>query len=128
MKGLERLGLRSVLALGAMVLILDPVQGADFQGSTHLVPFEEDNIQYGKTAATGPIQRLQERLDSGQVTLEWDERVGYLRSLLGALKVPESSQMLVFSKTSFQRDRISPANPRAVYFNEDVYVLSLIHI
>jgi hypothetical protein len=41
---------------------------------------------------------------------------------LGALKVPESSQMLVFSKTSFQRDRISPANPRAVYFNEDVYV------
>lgn len=98
------------------------VLGADFQGSTHLVPFEEDNIQYGKTGATGPIQRLQERIDAGQVTLEWDGRFGYLRSLLGALGVPEASQMLVFSKTSFQRDRISPANPRAVYFNDDVYV------
>lgn len=116
------LKLRGTAALWAMVLVLGAVSGADFQGSTHLVPFEEDNIQYGKTAATGPIQKLQERLEAGQATLEWDERFGYLRSILGALKVPEASQMLVFSKTSFQRDRISPANPRAIYFNEDVYV------
>ncbi|MEM6365920.1 MAG: hypothetical protein AAF745_15940, partial [Planctomycetota bacterium] len=34
---------------------------------------------------------------------------------------PES-QVLVFSKTSLQRSRISPANPRAIYFNDDVYV------
>lgn len=116
------LNLRGTVGLWFMVLVLSSVSGADFQGSTHLVPFEEDNIQYGKTAATGPIQKLQERLDAGQVDLRWDEQSGYLRSLLGALKVPEASQMLVFSKTSFQRDRISPANPRAVYFNDDVYV------
>jgi hypothetical protein len=30
--------------------------------------------------------------------------------------------MLVFSKTSLQRQRISPRTPRAVYFSEDVYV------
>lgn len=108
--------------LWVLLTITVPVSGADFQGSTHLVPFEEDNIQYGKTAATGPIQKLQERVEAGQATLEWDERFGYLRSILGALKVPEASQMLVFSKTSFQRDRISPANPRAIYFNDDVYV------
>jgi hypothetical protein len=30
--------------------------------------------------------------------------------------------MLVFSKTSFQRERISPKTPRAVYFSDDVYV------
>jgi hypothetical protein len=30
--------------------------------------------------------------------------------------------MLVFSKTSFQRERISPRTPRALYFNDDVYV------
>lgn len=30
--------------------------------------------------------------------------------------------MLVFSKTSFQRERISPNNPRAIYFNEGAYV------
>src|SRR5580765_669001 len=30
--------------------------------------------------------------------------------------------MLVFSKTSFQRDRISPKTPRALFFNDDIYV------
>ena len=33
-----------------------------------------------------------------------------------------SSQMLVFSKTSLQRDRIAPRTPRALYFNDDVYI------
>ena len=122
MKGPRRLCPWGAVALWALTVIPVPLSAADFQGSTHLVPFEEDNIQYGKTAAMGPIQRLQERLEAGQVTLGWDERFGYLRSLLDALRVPESSQMLVFSKTSFQRDRISPANPRAIYFNDDVYV------
>lgn len=108
-----------LLSAGMLALA---VSASDFQGATHLVPFEEDNIQYGKTPATGAIARLQEELDSGKRQLEWDEHLGYLPSLLQALKVPESSQMLVFSKTSFQRDRISPANPRAVYFGDDVYV------
>lgn len=30
--------------------------------------------------------------------------------------------MLVFSKTSLQRERISPARPRAIYFSDDAYV------
>ena len=30
--------------------------------------------------------------------------------------------MLVFTKTSLQRHRIGPATPRALYFNDDVYV------
>jgi hypothetical protein len=30
--------------------------------------------------------------------------------------------VLVFSKTSFQRERISPHTPRALFFNDDVYV------
>src|SRR5262249_8072545 len=38
------------------------------------------------------------------------------------LGVSTNSQMLVFSKTSFQRERISPKNPRAVFFNDSVYV------
>ncbi len=33
-----------------------------------------------------------------------------------------SSQTLVFSKTSFQYPEISPAAPRALYYNDDVYV------
>ena len=47
---------------------------------------------------------------------------GYLRSVLKLLYVPVSSQGLVFSKTSLQLFRISPSNPRAIYFNDNVYV------
>lgn len=94
----------------------------DFQGATHVLPFEEENLQYGKTAATGAIARLQARLDRGETTLKWDERRGYLPGVLDALGISHDSQVLVFSKTSFQRDRISPQNPRAVFFNDDVYI------
>jgi hypothetical protein len=45
-----------------------------------------------------------------------------LRGLLAALNIPETSQVLVFSKTSLQRDSIDPAHPRALYFSDDVYV------
>jgi hypothetical protein len=42
--------------------------------------------------------------------------------LLKELKAPESSQVLVFSKTSLQRERISPHNPRSLFFTDDTYV------
>ncbi len=41
---------------------------------------------------------------------------------LDALDVPRSSQVLVFSKTSAQFRWITPRNPRAIYFNDEVYV------
>ena len=43
-------------------------------------------------------------------------------SLLKNLNIPMSSQLLVFSKSSAQMSGISPSLPRAVYFNDDVYV------
>jgi hypothetical protein len=79
-------------------------------------------INYGKAAANNTVARLQQRIDAGQVKLAYEDRVGYLRSLLRELNVPISSQTLVFSKTSLQRERIKPATPRAVYFNDDVYI------
>jgi hypothetical protein len=94
----------------------------DFQGATHLMPFDEETIQYSKTKDASPIARLQERLDQGAARLAYDDRYGYLPALLGALKIQTNSQMLVFSKTSFQRERISPKTPRALFFNDDAYV------
>ena len=47
---------------------------------------------------------------------------GYLASLLRALDVPVTSQMLVFSKGSVQRPLIEARNPRALYFNDSVVV------
>ena len=47
---------------------------------------------------------------------------GYLRSILNALNVPVSSQIMVFSKGSVQSGIIEPDNPRALYFNDSVVV------
>ena len=83
--------------------------------------FEREPINYETAPVDNPVSRLQARLDSGESKLEYDDRVGYLKSVLRELGVPESSQMLVFSKTSLQRHRIAPRTPRAIYFNDDVY-------
>jgi hypothetical protein len=48
--------------------------------------------------------------------------LGFLPSLLAHLNVNVDSQMLVFSKTSFHADLISPKAPRAVYFNDNVFI------
>jgi hypothetical protein len=68
------------------------------------------------------VARLQSRIDSGEVTLESEPHLGYLPAILRALNIPTSSQSLVFSKTSFQFTLILPSQPRALYFNDDVYV------
>lgn len=84
--------------------------------------FDEAPIRYASTAPTDAIAKLQRRIDRGEITLRREGERGYLASLLRHLGVPLSSQTLVFSKTSFQRERISPLTPRALYFNDEVYV------
>ena len=83
---------------------------------------ERDPIRYSAATPRNAVAQLQERLAKGTAKLEFEPEHGYLRSLLRALDVPESSQVLVFSKTSLQRERISPRTPRAIYFNDDVMV------
>ncbi|MFM7076821.1 MAG: hypothetical protein ACKO3G_12250 [Planctomycetaceae bacterium] len=84
--------------------------------------FERPPISYSAGTPDNAVERLQRRLDAGEVALAHDGRTGYLRGVLEALGVPVSSQMLVFSKTSLQQRLITPRNPRALYFNDDVYV------
>jgi hypothetical protein len=69
-----------------------------------------------------PIARLQARIDAGNVKLPFDSAHGYLVGLLQALRIPQTSQSLVFSRTSLQTDLIAPWSPRALYFNDDVYI------
>lgn len=110
---------RTWLTTGAVVAGLLPGVSAVFA-----LPgddLDEEPISYSKTTPTDPVAQLQERLAKGQAKLPRDSR-GYLTSFLKELKIPVSSQTLVYSKTSFQRDRISPNTPRALYFNDDVYV------
>lgn len=83
---------------------------------------EHEPINYLKAPLADPISTLQKRLNANEVQLTFDDKSGYLASVLKALNVSETSQMLVFSKTSFQRNRINPRTPRAIYFNDDVYI------
>ena len=69
-----------------------------------------------------PVAELAAKLANGEETLEFDAMRGYLPSLLQKLNVPVASQVLVFSKTSLQADRINPRRPRSLYFNDDVYI------
>ena len=79
-------------------------------------------ISYERAPVTNAVTQLNERLRAGEVTLESKGPSGYLESLLKVLHVPVESQVLVFSKTSFQAPRINPNNPRAIFFNDTVSV------
>ncbi len=84
--------------------------------------FEGPTIDYLNAEVHDPVAQLAAAVDSRAVKLEFDSSHGYLRSVLQALDIPISSQTLVFSKTSLQLQRISPRRPRALYFNDEVYV------
>ncbi|HEV7279815.1 MAG TPA: hypothetical protein VGN57_06335 [Pirellulaceae bacterium] len=84
--------------------------------------FYKPPIAYDDTPSTDVIEKLRQQLEASDEELPWDERHGWLPALLEKLEVPESSQTLVFSKTSLQIHRISRRTPRALYFNDDVYV------
>lgn len=87
-----------------------------------MVPLEHEAIQYTARPIDDAVTRLQKQLSSGKVKLAYDEEHGYLKSVLRALDIPVESQVLVFSKTSFQAPRISPRMPRALYYNDHVSV------
>src|SRR5688572_2199952 len=79
-------------------------------------------IGYATAPTRDAIAELNRKLKAGEVTLKAEGPSGYLRSVLDALNIPVESQLLVFSKTSFQASRIGPKNPRAIYFNDTVSV------
>lgn len=97
-----------------MALVIGQAQAQDF--------FEQAPIRYSESKPTDPISILQKSIDADQVELVHAKEHGYLRGLLKALKISPKSQLLVYSKTSLQLHRISPYTPRAIYFNDDVYV------
>jgi hypothetical protein len=92
--------------------------GADYP----FIDYDQPAIDYNKRAPQDAITRLQSKLDRGEANLEFDAKDGYLPSLLKQLDINVDSQMLVFSKTSFQAPKISPQSPRALYFNDEAAI------
>jgi hypothetical protein len=94
-----------------------PATGAPLRYDT-----EYPTIPYAKGRRTDAVGALIERLERGEARLDYHPARGYLDSLLVELDIDPSSQMLVFSQTSLQSRLIEPRTPRAIYFNDDVYV------
>jgi hypothetical protein len=90
--------------------------------SAQTASFELPPIDYLNAPVDDAVARLAQRIKAGEQQLRYDDKHGYLPSVLEALDIPINSQTLVFSKTSLQLHRISPRRPRALYFNDDVYV------
>lgn len=86
------------------------------------VPADHPAIDYYKAPIDDPVTRLAKKMEAGKAKLTYDPRLGYLPSLLQNLGIHVDSQVMVFSKTSFQAAKISPANPRALFFSDDVQV------
>jgi len=84
--------------------------------------FENAPISYYDSQSYDPVAKLLQQMNSGEKVLVADSKGDYLPSVLQALDIPVSSQCLVFSKTSLQLSHIGPSTPRAIYFNDSVYL------
>lgn len=103
----------SMIALAATVARIEDV--------TYL-PNEHPAIHYDQKPENDPIALLQKRLDSGELKLDYSDKWSWYPALFKILGINLDSQIMVFSKTSFQATRISPRAPRAIYFNDDVSI------
>jgi hypothetical protein len=86
------------------------------------VDLEAAPFNYFDRVTNDRFAKVRAEIETGRATLDRSGEMPFLASLLRALEIPESSQMLVLSTTSLQLSLISPSNPRALYFNEDTYV------
>jgi hypothetical protein len=80
------------------------------------------SIKYLTADTDTAVDRLNQKLREGSAKLVFDEKTGYLKSVLDLLDVPLESQVLVYTQTSLQAQHIRMNNPRAIYFNDSVSV------
>ncbi len=119
-------------ALIALALLNAPAQASEdaltlrdagpFNARSWVPNSEDPAIRYESGPVDNRVSRLMADIAAGKTTLARDGASGYLPSLLAALGVSPTSQLLVISKTSLEGRYINPQNPRALYFSDDVVV------
>ncbi len=109
------------VAVAAVAVVLAQGLAAQYEAS-YFDATEHAAIRYGVEPFDDPVARLARQLQSGARHLTFDDRWGYLPSLLETLGVPRASQLAVFSKTSLQASAIEPRRPRMIYFNDTTVV------
>lgn len=86
------------------------------------VSFADAPHSYWERKSEDRLQRFMNEVQAGRALVDASSDRAFFQSVLKGLNVPESSQMVVFSATSFQSGIVNPRSPRAIYFNEDTSV------
>lgn len=87
------------------------------------VDFEKKIHQYYTKNTDDSFKKVSEFLTQKSTNeLQFDSEKESLHNLLSDLNISIHSQTLVFSNTSLQLSRISQNNPRAIFFNDNLYL------
>jgi hypothetical protein len=97
-----------------------PIRLGAQRGGMFLGSVDDPAISYPTAPPSNVVEDLNRKLRDGTAGLSFTGRSGYLQSAIDALQLPLDSQLLVFSKTSLQRQLIGPSTPRALFFNDRV--------
>jgi hypothetical protein len=89
---------------------------------TDRLPYGREPIDYFSDELRDPVAWVNERLAENSVVLTAVPQHGYLPALLSQLNIPIESQLLVYSKTARNPEKVTPQTPRAIYFNDEVTV------
>ena len=108
--------LRLLLVVGLTGLLTPGTQAQQVE------PFEEPPINYSATQTNDRATAINAAFQSRADEIRSMPAKKRLKWLLDELGVPVESQILVFSKTSMQRDLINPETPRVLYFSDEAYV------
>jgi hypothetical protein len=100
----------------AAAMVAGSADGVRGQGTPD---YELPPIEYSARAPSNRISRAESDLAARRPK---EVEGVFLRWLLGETGVPVESQVLVFSKTSLQRDLIHPRQPRSMFFSDDLYI------
>ncbi|MBL6765916.1 MAG: hypothetical protein ISQ14_13265 [Verrucomicrobiae bacterium] len=111
--------MRNIRSICACLFI---VAGFGASGAPEWSDLERPEHNYWERPLDDRFTRLKDDLEQGRLPLDYGSELAFLKSLLKALEIPESSQVMLFSTTSLQLRLITPSNPRAIYFNEDLYI------
>lgn len=110
-------------SLGQRAAVLLAVMGVGGFLAAHAEDeYENAPIRYSATTPNDAAQRLEKLMAAGKVTIDRKDAWSILKGLMRQFHIPPESQVLVFSKTSKQNDRISPQTPRVIYFGDNAYL------
>lgn len=115
----------SVLLAIVVAIVLTPAREGRAADEASILPADHKAIRYANGPLDDPVTKLDRDLATGKTKLEFSQEYGWLPSILKHLDINVDSQMLVFSKTSFQASKIGPRAPRAIFFNDQTMVGSV---